>query len=255
MASMLSSWSHAQPPPFLVVIDPGHGGHDSGATRDHGKESDIVLKISEHLKRLLDQDPEFKTRMTRTGDEFVPLTRRAEFANSAKADLFLSVHVNSSPDVRAKGLEVYIQNQLPPDEESMYLANIEHEGHVADDRNFVRNELEGIPDAERSPSEVQNILKDMVRSHRIRQSAVFSKNIYFQWQGAKKSRSHSILQTPFFVVSNVNMPSALVELGFVSNPDDASQLMHPQTQKQMARNLYEAVKAYKDSVDKSLSAP
>ncbi len=238
-----------------VIVDPGHGGHDGGATRGQHKESEIVLKISEHLQSLLKKDPRFHVSLTRSDNEFVPLSQRARQANTSNADLFVSIHVNSSPDVHAKGLEVYIQNQLPPDEESMYLANLEHEGYHDEDSNFTRDELQGLKVTEQASPEVKNILKDMIRGHRIRESAALSKEIYKKWRGSKKSKQNSILQAPFFVVSNVNMPSALVELGFVSNEDDAKNLNNPVHQKEMAESLYASLVAYKESMDKSQPTP
>mgnify|MGYP001577243627 CR=1 FL=1 len=115
---------------FLVVIDPGHGGNDGGAKSDDAKESAIALSVSKLLADALKNDGRFEVKMTRTRDEFVTLEDRAEFANHAKADLFISIHTNWSEDPKARGKEIYFQNQLPPDEESLYLASREIEFHA-----------------------------------------------------------------------------------------------------------------------------
>ena len=233
-----------------IVIDPGHGGHDDGATRGKLYEQQIVLSISRYLVKHLEQDPRFRVTMTRNSKKFVRLSQRAKLANRIGADLFLSIHANASPDRRARGLEVYFQNQLPPDEESMYLANLEHEGHREDDRYTDRDELQGLSIPRSTTPEVKNILKDLIRSHRIRESSHLAKDIVEHWTGSTKSRQHSILQAPFFVVSNVNMPSVLVEVGFVSNKRDARKLATKSYQKSIARNLYRSVVDFKESMDK-----
>ena len=236
--------------PLHIVLDPGHGGHDAGATRGKITESKIVLAISRHLQNYLENDPRFRVTMTRETHEFLRLSTRAKKANQLGADLFLSIHANASPDRRARGLEVYFQNQLPPDEESMFLASLEQDGHKEDERYLERNELDGIALPSQLNSDVKNMLKDMVRSHRIRESSVVAKNIVHHWSGSRKSLQHTILQAPFFVVSNVNMPSVLVEVGFVSNKSDIQKLTSRSYQRQIAQSLYKSLILYKDSIDK-----
>lgn len=237
--------------PMRVVIDPGHGGHDAGATRGRLNEAKIVLNISRFLKKYLQEDPRFQVFMTRNSAKFVRLSHRAKMANNKTADLFISIHANASPDPRARGLEVYFQNQLPPDEESMYLANLEHEGHSEVDRYSERDELQGLRIPAETTPEVKNILKDLIRSHRIRESSFMAQNIVEHWTGSRKARQHSILQAPFFVVSNVNMPSVLVEVGFVSNKKDAGNLASSTYQKSIAKNLYRSILNYSQKASKN----
>src|SRR5690606_10272779 len=111
-----------------VILDPGHGGSDLGA-RYHGViESEIVLKISKMVRDQLKYHDEIKVLLTREGNQFLTLEARADFAHAQKGDLFLSIHCNSSSDSRARGTEIYFQNQLPPDEESLFLAHLESHG-------------------------------------------------------------------------------------------------------------------------------
>ena len=116
----------AQANPLYVVIDPGHGGSDAGAVYGDAKESDIALKVSLQLKKLLEKDRDFKVSLTREADFNLSLEERVQKAEKQKADIFLSLHANASNDQRAKGVEFYFQNNLPADEEAMYLANLEN---------------------------------------------------------------------------------------------------------------------------------
>src|ERR1035437_6359211 len=109
-----------------VMIDPGHGGRDHGAVKNGILEANITLKVGLKLFDLLKKDRRFHVQLTRSNDDSISLYRRAQMAKSKKADVFLSVHVNSSPDLHAKGAEFYFQNQLPPDQESMFLAHREN---------------------------------------------------------------------------------------------------------------------------------
>src|ERR1035437_6847281 len=118
---------------LTVMIDPGHGGRDHGAVKNGVFESNITLNVSRQLRDLLKKDRRFQVLLSRDEDTSVSLYRRAVLAKTKKADIFLSIHVNSSPDLRAKGVEFYFQNQLAPDQESMFLAhqeNVAEEGEV-----------------------------------------------------------------------------------------------------------------------------
>lgn len=240
-----------QPHQFHVVIDAGHGGHDGGAKRDHIKESVIVLNIAMKLKSLLDKNPKLKSTMTRHKDRFIPLSRRAHRANHTNADLYLSIHANASLDSRAKGLEVYFQNQLPPDEEAMYLANLEEQSEKKEDLRSQNLKLSshGI-DLNALPGDGGLIVEDLLRADRIKKSSQISKEIYKNWKGTRKKKSYSIRQAPFYVVSNVNMPSVLVEVGFISNKKDQKLLRTKAYQNQIAQNLYTSILNFKESIDK-----
>lgn len=236
---------------FHIILDPGHGGHDGGAKRGHTKESDIVLIITRRLKALLDQDSRFKATMTRNSDQFLKLSQRAQIANQAQADLYLSIHANASVDSRAKGLEVYFQNQLPPDEEAMYMANLEEQSETQGNLPTQKLNLDkyGIQ-TEKMPADARLIIEDLLRADRIKKSSQFSKSIYRNWRGTRKSKQYSIRQAPFYVVSNVNMPSALVEVGFVSNSKDRKYLKTRTYQNKIAESLFTSIVKYQESIDK-----
>ena len=236
------------------MIDPGHGGRDRGACRLQMQESEITLKVALKLREKLRQDKRFKVFMTRQTDEKITLngrTKRALLALNEKARaqgaIFLSVHVNSSPDAHARGAEFYFQNQLPPDEDSMYLAHQENEredgeGNVARNYSFVEQA--------NLPTEVSTIVTDLLDGDRVWKSSQLSKALKKNWRGSKKSKTNSVRQAPFFVLSQLTIPSSLVELGFLTNGDDARDLVSPEMQDRMADDLYRGLIEYKESMDK-----
>lgn len=241
--------------PLTVMIDAGHGGYDHGTVRAGVMESNITLAVSRELQALLKKDKRFQVTLTRDTDSGVTLSRRAKMAKEKKADIFLSIHVNSSPDQRARGAEFYFQNQLPPDEESMFLAHQEQasdSGETSDKDLPLTYEF-----IERSnyPSEIASIATDLLDSDRILRSSELSKNLKLSWKGSRKSKSNSIRQAPFYVLSQMRVPSSLVELGFLTNSEDFRELTDPNAQKRMAADLHRGLIAYKESIDKSLQSP
>lgn len=236
MFQLLLSWCSASP--LHVLLDAGHGGTDRGAVHNHLNEAEITLNVVLKLKAKLQNDSRFKVSLTRDRDESLSLEERTDKANSLKADLFLSIHVNSSPDARARGVEFYFQNQLPPDEESMYLAAQENAQAVDN------------PEKAREKSELVTIVDDLKSNHRIWASSQLAKSLMSKWETEKKSRAHAIRQAPFHVISNVNMPSSLVELGFISRPSEALRLARSDYQEVMAEKLYRGLLEYKEIIDK-----
>lgn len=215
--------------PFHVIVDPGHGGSDTGATRGDLRESEIVLGVANQLTALLTANHKFKVTQTRMIDKLIPLEERSRVATELNADLFLSIHVNSNPIERAKGTEIYFQNQITTDQEALYLANRENEG--------VKHQKKA------SVGEVANIVDDLVHSHHLLMSFELAKSIYGAWP--KPNSGLHIKQAPFHVLSEVTMPSVLVELGFLSNPVEGPWLSEAATQKHLAHVLYQALVKYK----------
>lgn len=228
---------------FHVIIDAGHGGTDTGATHNDQKESAIVLSVSKKIHDILKSDSRFKVTMTREKDTFLSLEERTNFANRSGANVFLSLHVNWSDDRSVKGKEIYFQNQLPPDEESLFLASRENQG---------RNQ-QGADKSLSSDSDVQSILEDLERNHRIRLSGQLSEKIDLSWPTEQKYKKNktSIRQAPFFVISNLKMPSALIELGYISNASESELLTDESYQKKLAAAIYNGIIQFKELVDKS----
>jgi N-acetylmuramoyl-L-alanine amidase len=233
-----------------VVIDPGHGGRDTGAARGRLKEAEIALKVSLKLAELLKKDPRFRVSLTRTQDETLTLPRRAKIANEAHADLFVSIHLNSSADPRARGKEFYFQNQLPADEEAMFLASRENaEQEVADSASQAQKPPERLS----AQADLRRILDDLRRNERIISSSELTRTLHETWlEGGKsrKSGSRAIRQAPFYVVSNVNAPSVLVELGFLTHAQEGPRLGTAEYQEELATSLYNGLAKYKEIVDK-----
>lgn len=238
--------------PLAVVIDAGHGGRDHGAVRNGVLEANITLAVSQQLRALLEKDRRFKVLVTRAEDSSVSLHRRAVLAKEKHADIFLSIHVNSSPDRRARGAEFYFQNQLPPDEESMFLA---HQENVAEEGEQVQPLTYDLLEKTKYPADVATIISDLLDGDRVLRSSELSKALKVSWRGSRKSKTNSVRQAPFYVLSQMRVPSSLVELGFLTNPDDFNELTNPRAQKKMAEDLYRGLVAYKDSMDKATQSP
>jgi N-acetylmuramoyl-L-alanine amidase len=154
------------------------------------------------------------------------------------------VHLNTNSDTRAHGEEFYFQNQLPVDEDLLYLASREND--EAEDQTLTATEKLS------SENDVRVILEDLGRNHRIRSSGDLSKVLFENWANAlgTKLASRSIRQAPFRVVSKVNIPSVLVELGFLSNPTEGPKLAEASYQHALAKSLYEGLVKFKETSDK-----
>jgi len=228
-----------------IVIDPGHGGVDRGAVRGSIKESDIALSVSMMLKELLAQNPRFQVTLTREKDQTLSLKRRVEVANNAKADLFISLHANAAEDPRAKGLEFFIQNNLPPNEESLFQAANENQLLGQE------SEISGGSQWDLEPSKKGDliaIVEDLKRQHRVeaslKASQIFQKNL-------EKKQQATIKQAPFYVISKTQVPSVLVELGFITNPRESKLLTDLEYQQKLSVKIYDSLVEYKEKVDKT----
>ena len=227
--------------PFHVVIDAGHGGTDSGAMYDRFREADITLKVALYLEKVLAKDKSIKATMTRRSNKTVSLWTRSDLANKIGADLFVSIHVNSNPSGRARGAEFYFQSELPPDEEAMFLANRENHYHL------IKPKTE---DKEEKKSDVLAIVDDLKRRAALKKSYEFAKELRGVWSDHFRMRRRPIRQAPFHVLSEVSMPSVLVELGFITNRSEALWLSRSSNQKKLADLIYKGLKSYQERMDK-----
>ena len=236
---------------MTVIIDPGHGGKDRGTNRKNIFESEITLKVAQALHDLLKKDKRFRPVLSRTDQHGVSLNDRARVAKNQKADLLLSIHVNSSPDSKARGAEFYFQNQLQPDEESMFLAHQENAGEDQTDiptYDFL--------DRHKYSPDVAAIVTDLLNSDRVWRSSNIAKALKTNWRGShKRFSTNSIRQAPFFVLTQMTTPSSLVELGFLTNHDDYNDLTDAKKLRDMAGDLYRGIAAYKESMDKTPRTP
>ncbi|ADD69587.1 N-acetylmuramoyl-L-alanine amidase [Denitrovibrio acetiphilus DSM 12809] len=212
-----------------IVIDPGHGGKDPGASYYGIKEKDVVLDVGKELydmikKRYKDID----VYMTRNTDVFIPLEARTAFANRKKADLFISVHVNAAPNKKARGVETYVLN-VTNDKKALAVAALENQT------------------TQKSMSDLQGILKDIMLNSKLEESLQLAsfvqkamhKNLY------KTSRYDlGVKQAPFYVLVGAKMPAVLVEAGFVSNKNEANMLKTKRYRKQIAEGVFNGISSY-----------
>src|SRR5258708_38392511 len=215
-----------------IVIDAGHGGHDTGTIGPTGlMEKDLCLDIALRLGKLIQQKlPGAEIVYTRSDDIFIPLEERTHIANEAKADLFISIHANSSPDHDARGVETYYLN-LKGSPEAMEVAARENAAsqeniHELEDLVKKITRTEKIDESKELASDVQDSL-----SRRIQRRATPVKN-----RGVRKA--------PFVVLIGADMPSILTEISFLSNPSDEQLLKRPQHRQRVAEGLFAGVTAY-----------
>jgi N-acetylmuramoyl-L-alanine amidase len=214
-----------------IVIDPGHGGHDSGTTGPGGiEEKQVVLDVALRLGKLLKQRLGADVIFTRDNDTFIPLETRTAIANKAQADLFLSIHANSSPDSSARGVETYYLNfTTSPDALE-----------VAARENAVSNE---------SIHELSDLVKKITLKDKIDESREFAadvqKSLYGDLEdGNPGLRDRGVKKAPFVVLIGANMPSILAEISFLTNSDDARELQRPAYRQRIAESLYRGVSRY-----------
>lgn len=215
---------------FKVTVDPGHGGIDGGAVRAGLREADLVLKVALRLKERLQSEPGLEIHMTRESDQALTLEERVKLAETEGSDLFISLHANAAPDERARGLEFFFQNSLPPDEDALFLANLENQS---------QNLSEDIDVDPTRRGDVAAIVEDLHRQSRILSSLDFTRRLSDAWKDQK--RPPAIKQAPFHVVSKTKMPSVLVEIGFLTHPSESKRLKTATYQDEIADRLKEAI--------------
>lgn len=238
-----------------VVIDPGHGGKDPGAVSKDGNsyEKTFVLDIAKTLSEKIRAGyPDVKVIMTRSTDHFVTLNDRAEIANKAGANLFISIHINSSAGTAANGYSVHVLGQSHKEGTDLYkmnLAMVQRENSVIlldDDYNPAT--------AGFNPADPESyIFMTMMQSAYLEQSIQFAEVIGEKLAGGPIKNSRGVSQDPFYVLWKTSMPAVLVELCFISNEDDLAILKQEKSREELAECLYQAFKDYKTSYDESMT--
>lgn len=226
-----------------IMLDPGHGGIDKGAVYGTAKEAELVLKVAQKLKHMLELNPDFKVSLTRDLNKYLSLSTRVNMAEETKADIFVSLHANAAQDSRAKGVEFFFQNYLPADEEALYLASQENQ-------KTTKQENSTTTDGELSKKrDVTAIVEDLHRQNRIQSSLRLSEILNHVWTLEPKSTQATIKQAPFYVISKTSMPSVLIEIGFLSNPVEVKKLLTAEYQSDLAQKIYNALLSYKEKMD------
>ncbi len=220
-----------------IVIDAGHGGHDTGTIGPTGlMEKDLCLDVSLRLGKLIQQRlPSAEVVYTRDDDTFVPLEQRTSLANDARADLFVSVHANSSRDRNARGIETYYLN-LTSSSDALEVAARE-------------NAL-----SENAVHDLQDIVKKIARSEKIEESRDLAGSIQDSLAQRMENlnrgeRDRGVRKAPFVVLIGANMPSVLAEISFLSNPGDEQWLKKPENRQRVAEGLYHGIETYLHSTN------
>lgn len=214
-----------------IVIDPGHGGHDTGTIGPNGLlEKDLVLDVSKRLGKLLQMRLGADVVFTRRDDTFIPLETRTAIANQEQADLFVSVHANSSHDPDARGVETYYLN-FTSSPEALEVAAREN---AASDKSI---------------HELQDLVKKIALKEKIEESREFASDVeqsLHSGLAAKNpgERDRGVKKAPFVVLIGANMPSILAEISFLSNPGDERRLRTPEYRQRIAESLYHGIARY-----------
>jgi N-acetylmuramoyl-L-alanine amidase len=233
-------------PPPVVVLDPGHGGVDSGASGLGGvQEKTLVYEFCAELKRQLDATKHYKVVMTRDGDQYVDLEDRVDLARGANASLFISVHADTlSEDADVSGSTVYTVADRASDAEAARIAAREN---AADDGHGGRRRLD-------DPG-VANILFDLKRRETRLYAHIFSRGLVDNLRGAAKLNHNPERSAGFVVLKAPEFPSVLVELGYLSNPRDVQSLTSPDWRARAAGTMVNAVDAFFSAAGKPASVP
>ena len=214
-----------------IVIDAGHGGHDTGTIGAEGiLEKDVVLDVALRVGQLLHDRLGAEIIYTRSDDTFIPLETRTAIANKAQADLFLSIHANSSPDASARGVETYYLNfTSSPDA----LETAARENAVSD----------------QSIHQLSDLVKKIALKDKIEESREFASDVEASLYGGLQKgnaglKDRGVKKAPFVVLIGANMPSILAEISFVTNEKDARELREPEYRQRVAESLYKGVAKY-----------
>jgi N-acetylmuramoyl-L-alanine amidase len=220
-----------------IVIDAGHGGHDTGTVGPTGlMEKDLCLDVALRLGRIIQQKlPAADIVYTRSDDTFIPLEERTRIANDAKADLFISIHANSSPDHGARGVETYYLN-LQGSADSMEVAARENAA------------------AQQNVHDLEDLVKKIARTEKIGESRELAADIQDSLskriqKTAKPVKNRGVRKAPFVVLIGADMPSILTEISFLSNPADEQLLKKPDHRQHVAEGLYAGVIEYLQSMN------
>ena len=211
---------------YTIVVDPGHGGHDSGARGNGYNEKDIALQVATRLANNLRQD--YNVIMTRDSDFFVPLDTRAKIGNDANADFFISIHLNSSSSSSANGTEVFYFSKKDQGSYATQVAKFENkvDGSYGDVpfSDFILNDIFYRKNQKTSQAIAESVLNNLINTTGLRRRGVFGAN--------------------FAVLRGSNSPSILVELGFMNNYSDLSQYLTPDGQERAANAIGSAIRSY-----------
>jgi N-acetylmuramoyl-L-alanine amidase len=225
-----------------VVIDPGHGGHDQGTAGPHGLlEKDLVLDVAQRLGKLIEERMGAEVIYTRSDDTFLPLQARTALANDKKADLFLSIHANSSPVAPVAGIETFY----------LSMSGSQYATDVAARENAT---------FEKSVFDLPDLVQQIAKNEKAKESKEFAERIQaalyaFSVRNVPGSKNRGVKSAPFVVLIGAHMPSVLAEIGFLTNTKEESLLKKPDYRQKLAEALYRGVSRYAESLSHFQTAP
>ncbi|WP_406826985.1 N-acetylmuramoyl-L-alanine amidase [Pedobacter sp. KACC 23697] len=227
-----------------IVIDPGHGGRKPGASGSFSKEKDIALKVALKLGVLLNEEmPEIKVIFTRRTDIDVDLYKRAEIANEANADLFISVHCNSMPpgNKHIKGVETLVAGSHRLKEQD---AAIRENADIKLEKNY-KSKYDGYDPGNPSSFILLSLLKNTFRDKSIK----FAKLIQNSYIKRDERLSRGVKEQGVLVLQRCGMPAVLTEVGFISNTEEEKYINSQEGQNDIANSILEAIKTYKKNIE------
>lgn len=231
--------------PFVVVLDPGHGGNKPGAMGRRSSEKDLVLDVSKKLKLALETRlKNVKVIMTRTTDVDVEFWRRADIANKNHADIFVSIHANSARSNTARGTETLVLGFHRIGEQD---AAIRENADMLLEDNYEENykELGDFDPSDPSTYIVFRLLRRQYRAQSIKLASLM------QTEYAKSNRiNRGVKEQGLAVLAKASMPAVLTEIGFINNREEENFMLSSAGQREIVENLFQAIKSYKNSVDK-----
>ena len=221
----------------VIVLDAGHGGHDEGATGPSGlHEKDLVLDVTRRLARRLEKRG-LKVILTRREDRFLSLEERTAVANDARADLFLSIHANASKSRKPRGIETYFASLEATDDAARETAERENMAFGAAAPDFAQDDP------------LAAILGDLIETQHLQESSEFAKLAQKELELLSRARSRGVKQAPFVVLMGVQMPASLVEIGFLTNPEEEKGLRRAGRRDAIAAALADAVEDFQKRYD------
>jgi len=226
----------------LIVLDPGHGGHDPGAIGPSGlQEKDLVLDVTKRLARRLEAELGVKVALTRTRDYFVPLQERTAFANAQRADLFVSIHANAHRTSVSEGVETYFLSSEASDNEARQVAALEN-GVI---------QLE--PQASLAKLNIlKTILWDLAQSEFQQEASRLAETVLDSMTHSLRIANRGVKQAGFYVLGGAAMPAILVEVGFLTNRKEERKLSSSPYREQVARAIYLGLAEYKRRYDQKM---
>jgi len=233
--------SRRDPRVKIVVLDPGHGGIETGAVGPSGlREKEVTLDLARRLRYELDRDARIDVVLTRDEDRLVGLDERSGIANHNRADLFLSIHLNASGRRNASGAETYYLATDATDDEARTLAALENEAAG------VRANAAA---ADAEPSAIDLVLWDLAQNQFLAESSQLAESVQRRLNELAGTRDRGVRQAPFRVLMGATMPAILVEAGFISSLEEEERLRGSEHRDRIARAIAGAIREYFDRVD------